>query len=173
MGSNESCCRLHNPRFIKGHIMLNELVRSAERGEMGLDCKEIAKIGLETTEMLIRKNQDYGSSAFDAPILGGADSATSAILVRMSDKISRIRTLLKNQNAHPNANPMVIDESVTDTMLDLAGYCLLYVVASNRSQKQAATICVRPRGDQPKFEDEVLGVESVLQMQPGYEQEEF
>lgn len=79
----------------------------------------LALEGMRLTAMLLRKNSDYGSSAYQVPILAPHLDARSAILVRMSDKIHRIANLSK-----PGSTPEVT-ESLNDTIRDLAGYCIL------------------------------------------------
>jgi len=75
-------------------------------------------------EIAEAKNHDYGgkdSNAF-ANFMAvehlGAASAEAGITVRMTDKLSRIITLL-------NKEAKVADESITDTLLDLANYALI------------------------------------------------
>ena len=79
----------------------------------------LAEVGVENLATLLAKNADYGSSGLTEPILFPGLNARQALLVRMSDKISRIQTL---QNKGPE-----VSESLEDTMLDLANYCLLWV----------------------------------------------
>ena len=79
----------------------------------------LAEIGCENLATLLAKNSDYGSSGLTEPILLPGLAARQALLVRMSDKIARIQTL---QNKGPE-----VSESLEDTMLDLANYCLLWV----------------------------------------------
>lgn len=67
-------------------------------------------------DTLIRKNHDYGNSVFKSPILEPDMPPDEAILVRMSDKLARLANL-KNKEAK--------NESYEDTILDLAGYCIL------------------------------------------------
>lgn len=74
-------------------------------------------------ETLISKNEDYGSSAFQPPVLAPNLEVATAILVRMSDKIERIKNL---RQADPEKETHY--ESLRDTVLDLAGYCVLYLV---------------------------------------------
>ena len=70
------------------------------------------------------KNHDYGGrdsnpfANFMAVEHLGAASAEAGITVRMTDKLSRIITLL-------NKEAKVADESVTDTLIDLANYALI------------------------------------------------
>ena len=81
----------------------------------------LAEIGCENLATLLRKNADYGGSALYQPMLIPALNAQRALLVRMSDKIARIQSL---QNKGPE-----VAESLEDTVLDLANYCLLWVAA--------------------------------------------
>lgn len=74
-------------------------------------------------ETLISKNEDYGSSAFQPPVLAPNLEVDTSILVRMSDKIERIKNL---RQADPEKETHY--ESLRDTVLDLAGYCVLYLV---------------------------------------------
>lgn len=64
----------------------------------------------------VAKNHDYGNSASELYKKFGLIS----YVVRMNDKINRINTLLYNK-------AKVDDEKITDTILDLANYCLLAV----------------------------------------------
>lgn len=75
-------------------------------------------------EIAEAKNHDYGGkdsnpfANFMAVEHLGAASAETGIAVRMTDKLSRIITLLNNE-------AKVNDESITDTLLDLANYALI------------------------------------------------
>jgi len=66
-------------------------------------------------EVLDKKNHDYGNS-FDKLVNMYGDVAMS---IRISDKLSRLDSLV-NQN-----NVAQVNESINDTLLDLAGYLLL------------------------------------------------
>lgn len=83
------------------------------------DQRRIAEIGLEWIATLLAKNQDYGGSAWQAPALKPSLSTGDAILVRMSDKVSRIASL-STQEAQ-------VDESLEDTIKDLGAYALLWL----------------------------------------------
>ena len=80
----------------------------------------IAEVGLDWITTLLSKNRDYGDSAWKEPVLAPELSIDSAIRVRMSDKIERIRNLLDKE-------PEVITESLEDTVNDLGAYCLLWL----------------------------------------------
>lgn len=76
-----------------------------------LACSELA-------DLLVRKNHDYGDSFSQQYGKYGLMSA----LIRMDDKMRRLETL---QQAESKAQ---VDESIGDTLLDLAGYALLSYV---------------------------------------------
>lgn len=67
-----------------------------------------------------RKNADYGNSFGKSVERYGLISA----LTRMSDKWNRLETLILNGGN----GPMVHDESLIDTLMDLATYCLMTVM---------------------------------------------
>lgn len=69
------------------------------------------------TDTYERKNNDYGD-AFKKL----RDEYPNAILYRLFDKYQRLKTLKEG------ANQMVKDESIKDTLLDLANYCILELV---------------------------------------------
>lgn len=73
-------------------------------------------------DLLVKKNHDYGDSVNNPPILLPGLSSNSAILVRMSDKIERMRNLLANEDS------LIETEPLEDTIRDLAGYCILLLV---------------------------------------------
>lgn len=74
-------------------------------------------------ELLIKKNTDYGDSAFQSPSLAPGLDPGIAIRVRMSDKVSRLIQLLGR-----GEQSSIDNESIVDTFLDLAGYSILEVV---------------------------------------------
>lgn len=101
--------------------MNNTIIHDAIQGHRGPDQQRIANEALAWTELLLRKNADYGSSAWIAPILAQHCEPGTAILVRMSDKIQRLASLASHKDAHVHA------ESFDDTVRDLGAYCLLYL----------------------------------------------
>lgn len=72
----------------------------------------------EITETYIKKNNDYGDSFGISVNKYGLIAA----LTRISDKFNRLENLILTDNA------LVEDESVRDTLLDLATYCLMTVM---------------------------------------------
>lgn len=83
-----------------------------------LDIYQYILNGLEETYKA--KNNDYGNSVADTYEKFGDIS----FLVRITDKYNRLLTL-----CNPNApEQKVKDEKIEDTILDLANYCLLWLV---------------------------------------------
>ncbi len=100
----------------------NELANLEEalEGLHGDDQQTIAQAALGWADLLLRKNADYGSSAWQTPVLTPGLDPRTAILVRMSDKIARLNALFATDKKAQ------VDESVEDTMRDLGAYALLY-----------------------------------------------
>ena len=104
-----------------------DLVRIDEafHGEHGPDQQLIAAEVIRWGALLLRKNSDYGSSVWEQPILAPDCDPGVAIRVRMSDKISRLNSLLTKKQE-------VQDESIDDTLRDLGAYCLLELARPGR-----------------------------------------
>lgn len=71
-------------------------------------------------DIYIKKNHDYGNS-FDLSL---DKRGLVAALVRMEDKMNRLDTLVDKEG-------LVKDESIADTFLDLANYCIMTVMWMN------------------------------------------
>jgi Nucleotide modification associated domain 1 len=63
---------------------------------------------------LISKNKDYGNSVQDQ----FREYGMTSLLIRLDDKLKRLKNLQKNEQ-------LVMDESILDTLQDLAGYAVL------------------------------------------------
>ena len=63
-----------------------------------------------------RKNADYGNSFTESVNEFGAVAG----IVRIGDKFNRLKNLVKNPDSQ-----RVDDESITDTLLDMANYCIM------------------------------------------------
>jgi len=70
----------------------------------------------EVRDLLIRKNHDYGDSFSKQFEKYGLLSG----IIRMDDKMSRIENLMKRDAK--------VDESIEDSIRDLAGYAILTLV---------------------------------------------
>jgi hypothetical protein len=71
-------------------------------------------------QLLLEKNAKYGDSALSPSRIFSKASAVEQLLVRIDDKLSRIRT----------SGPSGPDE---DTVQDLMGYLVLYRIALRRT----------------------------------------
>ncbi len=73
----------------------------------------------DTLNIIYRqKNHDYGDSFAKVRSV-----VPNAILVRLMDKLERLKTLLGN-----GEQAQVVDESIYDTLIDMANYCIMEVV---------------------------------------------
>lgn len=68
----------------------------------------------EISELLVKKNADYGNSYFELR----DEFGQAAFVIRLADKVARLKNLLKN-------NRQIEDEKEIDTIKDIVGYCLL------------------------------------------------
>ena len=74
----------------------------------------------------VKKNHDYGNS-FDKSL---DEEGLTAARIRMGDKWNRFKQLSKGEEA------LVKDESIKDTLLDLALYCVMTVNWMNNDSKK-------------------------------------
>ena len=79
--------------------------------------KKFKEITNEMIELFERKNSDYNNSIHDTYMKYGA----VAYLVRMEDKINRVRSLVQNKEQK-------VDEKIHDTLVDLANYSILMLL---------------------------------------------
>ena len=93
---------------------LDELEDSVKRHEAV--CREL-------TELYERKNRDYGNSFHESYAEWGLPMAA----IRIGDKYRRLATLAKG------AERNVADESVRDTLLDLANYAVMALMELRNS----------------------------------------
>lgn len=70
------------------------------------------------------KNNDYGDSVHETYKRYGLTS----FLVRIEDKLNRVRTLSQN------GQQMVSDEKIEDSLLDLANYAIIAVIELRRKE---------------------------------------
>jgi hypothetical protein len=94
--------------------------------------QELIKEKMESvTDLLLRKNRDYGSSFRKPGILSGALDPKSKLLVRIDDKLERFGNLLAK-----DSDGDVPNESMSDTVTDLVGYFVLLGILMDE-QKQS------------------------------------
>ena len=73
-----------------------------------------------------KKNHDYGDSFHETFMEEGMAMAR----IRLSDKLNRFKKLSKNPS-----NQQVKDESMRDTLLDLANYAIMTVLEMEEAEK--------------------------------------
>lgn len=71
-------------------------------------------------ELFIKKNKDYGNSFEDFGLIG--------ILVRINDKINRLKTLMIQKTSNIHFKPEIHDESIEDTINDMYNYCVIGLI---------------------------------------------
>ena len=86
------------------------------------------EICIRLNETFQKKNKDYGDS-FNQ--VRDRYKEFPVILIRLEDKFNRLQSLLLSKNGR-----QVNDESIEDTLLDLANYCIMEVMAREASKWQ-------------------------------------
>ncbi|MBU8715413.1 DUF1599 domain-containing protein [Brevibacillus parabrevis] len=89
--------------------------------------QRIIAVSNEVRDTLIRKNRDYGDSFAKQFAKYGVLSG----LIRMDDKMRRLENLVGG--AEPSVN-----ESIEDTLMDLAGYAQLTLVELRKAREKEA-----------------------------------
>lgn len=79
---------------------------------------EFKKLLAKMLDTTTKKNNDYGG--VKDPFKNFRDFEELGILVRMSDKFARLRTAIQEKRAF-----QVAEETIEDTLIDLATYTLL------------------------------------------------
>ncbi len=78
---------------------------------------KITNVTTDLSDTLIAKNHDYGNSFGDLV----KEYGNIAMLIPLKNKINRLDALIKSDN-------QVKDESIEDTLRDLAGYAILSLI---------------------------------------------
>lgn len=90
----------------------------------------------ELLETVIKKSSDYNpknnalKTFQDAASFAGIDSPVQVVVSRMVDKFNRIKNLLNTE-----IPPSVTNESLQDSLKDLAGYALIATVILKEEDK--------------------------------------
>ena len=83
-----------------------------------------AELCKEMNALYAKKNHDYGDSFHEQFLEEGWASAR----IRLTDKLKRFKQLTKNPDSQ-----QIKDESVRDTLIDLANYALMSVMELDES----------------------------------------
>jgi len=113
--------------------------------------KDICK---ELTDLYESKNTKYGNS-FETTF---EEYGPTALLVRLDDKMNRARTLFNNEAIKPG------DESVRDTLLDLANYAIMGIMELDKGKAEEV-------GEEVK--EEPKGVSKVEEALSGFTKSEL
>lgn len=76
-----------------------------------MNKESIKSITDDVTEMLLKKNADYGAASFDLGLNGN--------MVHLWDKVKRYRSLITSETREPNF------EGLEDTLRDIIGYAVI------------------------------------------------
>lgn len=93
------------------------------------NCVKHHEICEELTRLYSKKNHDYGDSFHVTYVKWGLPMAA----IRLGDKMQRFETLIKAENE-------VKDESIRDTLIDLANYAIMTVMELDRKQAEDGTV---------------------------------
>lgn len=97
-----------------------QFVRLLEQADKAPAGREIIEKCLHVASVLVEKNLAYGDSALNPTRVFSQASATEQLLVRMDDKLSRIK------------QRGVASDPEEDTVVDLAGYLVLLMISRER-----------------------------------------
>ena len=84
--------------------------------------QQIKNLTDSLSNLLIKKNKDYGDS-FGKTLEKYGDIS---FMVRLEDKINRLESIIKKGEIN------VTSESENDTLMDIAGYCLLKIIENEK-----------------------------------------
>lgn len=92
-----------------------------------MDKIELHKnICAEITNLYERKNHDYGDSFHTSYV----EEGMAMPRIRLGDKFNRFKTLTRTKEV------LVRDESVRDTLIDLANYAIMTIIEMEREQHE-------------------------------------
>lgn len=109
-------------RFVAEY--LSPLLRAADMANIERHKQLCAQL----TDTYQKKNADYGNSFGDT----FADLGIISAITRIADKFNRVKNLAKL----PPDRQRVKSESITDTLLDMANYCIMTVIEIENQNKQ-------------------------------------
>lgn len=89
------------------------------------ELNEYQQIINKLYKIYVDKNHDYGNSFDDTC----DEFGLIAPVIRMNDKIKRCKSVLKNNN-------FKVNESLEDTISDLANYCIMTLMWMKKNSKK-------------------------------------
>ncbi len=100
------------------------LTRLESEPELNESVRQFSSITKNMTKIYAAKNHDYGNS-FEESL---DEFGLAASVVRLGDKMNRIKSLIKKE-------ARVKEESIKDTLLDMASYSVMTLMWLNKQQK--------------------------------------
>ena len=82
-------------------------------------AQTVGELCEELHKLYEKKNHDYGDSFH----ISFVEEGMAMPRIRLSDKLNRFKTL-----SRPSEDQMVSDESIRDTLIDLANYAIMTIV---------------------------------------------
>ena len=95
---------------------------------------------MKLNDIYTRKNKDYGDSFHQTFV----EEGLAMTRIRLADKFQRFKTLSKKADMAGE----VPDESIIDTLMDLANYSLMTVLEIELAQAEAAAKVAQERAQQ-------------------------
>lgn len=96
-----------------------------QRPKLSSKVQSFIDITTDMAKTYAAKNHDYGDSFSESLNEFGLVAA----VVRIGDKMNRIKSLIKKEAE-------VKDESIRDTLLDMANYCIMTVMWMNKTKEE-------------------------------------
>lgn len=84
----------------------------------------------QLNDIYAKKNHDYGDSFHDTFV----EEGFAMPRIRLTDKLNRFKTLTRNAETTGGINNHVTDESIRDTLMDLANYAIMTIIELDRAK---------------------------------------
>lgn len=107
-------------------VVVEGLIHLGSRPKLDNNVQQFMDITTNMAKTYAAKNHDYGNS-FEQSL---DEEGLSASRIRMGDKWNRYKTLSKTKDIE------VKDESIKDTLLDMANYAIMTVMWLNNTNKE-------------------------------------
>lgn len=105
----------------------NKREKKEENKMMNPNVKRHYDIVMGLNDLYAKKNADYGDSFHDTYV----EEGMAMPRIRLSDKLNRFKSLTRSNNQQ------VADESIRDTLLDLANYAIMTVIEMDKEKHNA------------------------------------
>lgn len=123
----KSCWEREVPQKEPTKWKIEKVQKSADAANSVREENDVSRheaICKELNELYSRKNHDYGNSFHESYTEDGLLMAK----IRIGDKYNRFKSLIKSEQK-------VKGESIRDTLIDMANYCIMTVIELDGEQK--------------------------------------